>query len=261
MTIAEPTQLTERPEEAPFWHTLAPADLLAVLESRDGGLLEAEAAARLATVGPNRLPQQPPPTVWELLLRQFQSPLIYLLGAAALVSLLINHPTDAAFIAVVLLINAAIGSYQEWKAEQSSRALQQLLQVRAAVVRDGEVREIPADKVVPGDIVWLESGNRVPADVRLLWAHALEVDEALLTGESLGVLKDPGWSGGSATPVADRLNMAHAGTLVTRGRGKGVVVATGSRTVVGQLALDALGHRRVSRRCWSEWSGLPAPWR
>jgi Ca2+-transporting ATPase len=240
MSVAKRTDLSAGEPPSAVWHTLAAAEVLAVLESREAGLTEAEAQFRLASVGPNLLPQQPPPTVWQIFLRQFRSPLIYLLLAATVVSLVIGHFDDAVFIAAVLLINAVIGTIQEWKAEQSSRALQKLLRIRATVVRDGEVKEIPADQVVPGDIVWLEPGNRVPADVRLLWSHALEIDESLLTGESLGVLKDHEWSGPPATPVADRLNMAHAGTLVIRGRGKGIVVATGSRTVVGQLALDVL---------------------
>jgi Ca2+-transporting ATPase len=240
MSVAKRTDLSAGEPPSAAWHALAAAEVLAVLESREAGLTEAEAQFRLASVGPNLLPQQPPPTVWQIFLRQFRSPLIYLLLAATMVSLVIGHFDDAVFIAAVLLINAVIGTIQEWKAEQSSRALQKLLRIRATVVRDGEVKEIPADQVVPGDIVWLEPGNRVPADVRLLWSHALEIDESLLTGESLGVLKDHEWSGPPATPVADRLNMAHAGTLVIRGRGKGIVVATGSRTVVGQLALDVM---------------------
>jgi magnesium-transporting ATPase (P-type) len=222
------------------WHTASVKEVLAELKTSEVGLSEAEAAARLAAWGPNLLPQAPPPTIIQLLLRQFRSPLIYLLGAAAVVSLLIEHPLDAVFIVVILAINAAIGGYQEWKAEQSTRALQRLLQVRAAVLRDGEVREIAAERVVPGDIVWLESGCRVPADLRLLNAHGLDVDESLLTGESLAVVKNAHWIGAANTPVADRDNMVHAGTIVLHGRGQGAIVATGSRTVVGQLALDVM---------------------
>jgi magnesium-transporting ATPase (P-type) len=225
----------------PTWHADDVAAVLVAVRGDENGLTAAEAAARLAAVGPNQLPCRGASTVAQLLLRQFCSPLIYLLGAAALVSLLIGHPVDAAFIGVILAINAALGGYQEWRAEQSTRALQKLLRTRAAVVRNGEVQEIVAEGVVPGDVVWLESGNRVPADVRLLAAHGLEVDESLLTGESLAVLKDPAWSGDPATPVSDRCNMAHAGTIVARGRGKGVVVATGSQTEVGRLALDVVG--------------------
>ncbi|HUG90027.1 MAG TPA: HAD-IC family P-type ATPase [Planctomycetaceae bacterium] len=229
------------------WHTLDVPSVFRAVEAGENGLTSAEARARLERFGPNELPQQPPPAWWMILLRQFNSPLIYVLAAAALVSLgvgLVKDPgliTDAAFIGVVLAINSLIGGYQEWKAEQSSRALQQLLQIRATVVRDGEARELEADGVVPGDIVWLESGNRVPADLRLISAHGLEVDESLLTGESLAVGKDPSWTGEEGRPVADRRNLAWAGSIVVRGRGKGVVVTTGTRTMVGQLALDVLG--------------------
>jgi len=173
-------------------------------------------------------------------LRQFRSPLIYILGVAALVSIAIGEPTDAAFIAAVLGLNALIGGYQEWRAEKSTQALQQLLQIRAAVLRDGEVSEVAAEIVVPGDTVSLESGNRVPADLRIVSAHGLEVDESLLTGESLAVSKDPTWIGAAPTPIGDRRNMAFAGSIIVRGRAQGMVVATGPATHVGQLALDVL---------------------
>ena len=183
------------------WHTLAPASLLRAIEVTADGLTAAEAAARLARFGPNRLPSRPPPAWWQILLRQFLSPLIYLLAVAMLVSLLVGDLSDAGFIAVVMALNTAVGGYQEWRAECGARALRQLLRVRAAVVRDGEAREIDAEQVVPGDVAWLESGNRVPADLRLLTAHGLETDEWAFTGESLPVLKDPGWQGAARTPV------------------------------------------------------------
>ncbi len=116
-----------------------------------------------------------------------------------------------------------------------------MLQIRASVFRDGEVSEIPAEEVVPGDIIWIESGNRVPADLRLLSAHGLEVDESFLTGESLAVLKDPGLKCNRNTSVGDRKNMAYAGSITIRGRGRGVVVSTGMETAVGQLASDVMG--------------------
>ena len=223
------------------WHALELPALLTVLEASEHGLSSSEAAIRLRQYGPNRLPEQPPPAWWEIALRQFRSPLIYILGLAAVVSVVIRHPTDAVFIAAVLVLNAIIGFYQEWKAEQSTHSLRKLLQIRAAVQRDGEIYEVDAEAVVPGDVVWLESGNRVPADVRLLMAHGLEANESFLTGESLPVLKQSTWRGDSATPVSDRLNMAYAGSMVTRGRSKGLVVSTGLGTVVGQLAVDVLG--------------------
>lgn len=232
---AAPTQ------PAPSWHALPPADVLAAVQATEAGLSAREAAQRLQQFGPNELPHKPPPTAWAIVLRQFQNPLIYILGVAAIVCIAIGEFTDAAFIAAVLVLNAAIGGYQEWRAEQSSRALQKLLRIRAAVVRDGETREIDAEQIVPGDVVWLESGNRVPSDLRLLASQGLEIDESLLTGESLPVQKDAGWSGEPNTPMGDRLNMAFAGATVIRGRGRGVVVTTGTHTVVGQLALDVMG--------------------
>jgi P-type Ca2+ transporter type 2C len=223
------------------WHTRPLSDIVIELQSNSTGLSAAEAADRQRRYGPNRLPQQPPPSLAIILLRQFQSPLIYVLLAAAAMSLLVGDLKDAFFIGVVLAVNALIGAYQEWRAEKSSRALQKLLHIRASVVRDGEVCEVDAEQVVPGDVVWLESGNRVPADLRLITAHGLEVDESLLTGESLAVTKESEWQGSSATPVADRLNLAYAASTVIRGRGKGIVVSTGRQTMVGQLAVDLIG--------------------
>lgn len=233
-------QTTNTKQRTCAWHAISRHELLAELDACETGLTSAEAQARLTSIGRNELPHEPPPAWWYIALRQFRSPLIYILAIAAIMSLTTGHTSDAAFIAAVLCLNALIGGYQEWKAEQSALALQQLLKVRASVERDGEVSEIDAEEVVPGDVVWLESGNRVPADMRLLDAHGVEIDESLLTGESLAVSKDPSWSGPESTPVADRKSMAFAGSIVTRGRAKGVVVATGVATSVGQLALDVV---------------------
>jgi len=222
------------------WHALDVREIYQTLRSSDSGLSGSEAGARLAEYGPNRLPEQPPPALWQIVLRQFRNPLIYILAIAAVVSVVIGDLKDAAFIAGVLILNAIIGASQEWKAEQSSHALRKLLQIRALVQREGEVREVRAEDVVPGDVLWLESGNRVPADIRLVSAHGLEVDESLLTGESLPVLKDSSWLGDESQSMADRLNMTFAGSVVARGRAKGVVVATGTATSVGQLALDVM---------------------
>jgi magnesium-transporting ATPase (P-type) len=222
------------------WFTMDLADVLDSLGTVTGGLSDEEAASRLAHVGPNTLPRRKPPGLIEILLRQFRSPLIYLLAIAAAVSLVIGEAKDAAFILGVLLINAVIGTVQEARAERASQALQQLLRIRAAVRRSHRVLDVDAETLVPGDVVYLESGNRVPADLRLVAAHGLEVDESLLTGESLPVTKDAGWSGGPGTPIADRLNMLHAGAMVARGRCHGVVVATGAQSAIGSLALDVI---------------------
>lgn len=222
------------------WHAQPLADVLVATQSRETGLSSREAAARQAQFGPNRLPHQPPPAWWQILWRQFQSPLIYVLVAAALLAIAVGDYKDAAFIGIVLAINALIGGYQEWRAEQQSQALQKLLHIRATVWRDEEVQEIDAEELVPGDVVWLESGNRVPADLRLMSDQGLEVDESLLTGESLAVQKSSNWSGDVQIPVADRLNLAYAASMVVRGRARAVVVATGLHTVVGQLAVDVM---------------------
>jgi P-type Ca2+ transporter type 2C len=232
--------MNSQPKPVNAWHSVSPTSVLEKLDTTERGLMPAEAQRRLAEVGPNRLPQQPPPRWWQILGRQFQSPLIYILVVAAIVAAVAGDYKDAVFIALVLVINAAIGGYQEWKAEQSSRALQKLLHIRAAVQRGGAVHEVDAEEVVPGDIVWLESGNRVPADLRLLSTQGLEIDESLLTGESLAVSKAAQWIGDVSVPVADRLNLAYAASIVVRGRAKGVVVGTGTRTEVGKVAADVM---------------------
>ena len=237
--MSQVTTSTSR-SPTPAWHALSLSDVFAQIDSNENGLSVEEAERRRKQFGPNELPQRDQVTVVQIFLRQFQSPLIYILLVAAVVCVIIQDYKDALFIAAVLLLNAVIGGYQEWQAEQSSRALQKMLRIRTSVARDGEVVEVEAQELVPGDVVWLESGNRVPADLRLLTAQGLEVDESLLTGESFAVVKDPTWQGEAKTPTGDRLNMAHAGSIVVRGRAKGVVVATATNTVVGQLAVDVL---------------------
>jgi magnesium-transporting ATPase (P-type) len=224
--------------EARHWHALPKHEVLDHLAAAEVGLTLAEAGARLQRCGPNLLPTKPPPSALQVALRQLKSPLIYVLLAAAAAAAALGDLSDAAFIGVVLLLNSGIGGWQEWRAEQQSQSLQQLLRIRATVLRDGDSVEIDGAEVVPGDVVALESGQRVPADLRLLDTHGLEVDEALLTGESLPVLKDASWIGASDAGPADSRNMAFAGTTVARGRGHGVAVATGSRTAVGRLAIS-----------------------
>jgi Ca2+-transporting ATPase len=218
------------------WHAIALSRVLEITASSRSGLSREEAAQRLRDVGPNALPAKPPPGWIEIGFRQLKNPLIYVLLAAALAALSVGEVTDAIFIGFVLLLNSLIGGWQEWHAERQSHGLQKLLRIKATVIRDGASIEIGAHEIVPGDLVSLESGQRVPADIRLLDAHGLEIDEALLTGESQPVLKDVRWSGADDTALADQRNMAFAGSSVARGRGHGVVVATGRETAVGQLA-------------------------
>ncbi len=219
------------------WHTIPHDEVMRQFEScRQRGLTESQVEKRLEQYGSNALPAHKPPTVLQIFLHQFRSPLIYILFIAAIVCILIGDMKDAIFIFAVLLLNAFLGTIQEWKAEKGAAALQSLMQTQAHVLRDGERIDIPQGELVPGDIVFLESGNKVPADVRLLEANNLSIDESLLTGESLPVEKNVSTLEDPALPVGDRRNMAYAGSLIIQGRGVGVVVATGLQTEVGQIA-------------------------
>jgi magnesium-transporting ATPase (P-type) len=218
------------------WHTLDDTTVLTRTNSSLHGLTAREAEARLHQYGPNCLPSKPPPGLGLIFLHQFLSPLIYILIAAGLLSMAIGEWTDAGFIFAVILLNALLGTFQEWKAERSAASLQQLLKTSCRVRRDNHLLDLLAEELVPGDVVLLESGSRVPADLRLLEVRNLSIDESLLTGESQAVDKQPGKCA-EETPLSERLNMAFAGTTVTSGRSLGVVVATAQTTEVGSIAV------------------------
>ena len=226
------------------WHALEPDAVLIDLEATGTGLAASDAADRLTRIGPNSLPVRPPTPWWRVLIRQFVSPLIGILVVAGIVTAVQQHWVDAVAILIVLVINAALGFWQERKAERDVRALQSLTTTVARVRRDGAVVTLPAEGLVPGDIVLLESGERVPADVRLIEANSLRIDESMLTGESLAAAKSAS-SVPAGAPVGDWVGMALTGTLVTSGRGTGVVVSTGSDTQLGEI--DALVGAAPSR--------------
>ena len=230
----ESTTLLEHP------HTASSEMVLSALQATPNGLERDEAKARLARFGPNTLPTAKSKGIASIFLHQFTSPLIYVLLAAAIVSMVIQEWSDAGFIAAVLLINAIIGTYQEHSAQRAAEALRNLVTSRCRVLRDGETYLVNAEELVPGDIVLLESGDKIPADMRMLECRDFEVDESLLTGESLPVLKDEQVLLHSDTALGDRINMAFAGTLVGRGRARGVVVNTGLSTFLGRIASDVL---------------------
>ena len=220
----------------PCWHALPVDVVLGVRESTRAGLADEEADRRIELFGANVMPRPPRKSLLRIYAGQFTSPLIYLLLAAAAVSLAIGELTDAAFIFAVLQINAAIGAFQENKAQASAEALGGLVPDRAVVRRAGRVREIPTSRIVPGDIVLVSSGARVSADLRLLSAHALEVDESLLTGESVPVSKQPGAKVDERARLGERPTMLFAGTTIQRGRAEGVAVETGAATEIGRIA-------------------------
>lgn len=207
----------------------------AALGTDGAGLSAGEAARRLAELGPNQLEEEPPTPAIAVLARQFRSPLIYILVAATVVTVLLAEYIDAAVIAFVLALNAVIGFTQERKAEGAVRALMQLVVPHARVVRAGQEWQIDSRELVPGDVVLLEPGARVPADLRLTAATGLQVDESLLTGESLPVNKCTS-PVSEAASLADRASMAYTGSVVTSGRGRGAAVATGTHTELGAIA-------------------------
>ena len=226
-------------------HNLPASEVCSALMVDTQGLNQLEESHRQQRFGLNRLPAANPVGLLQIFLRQFLNPLIYILLIAAAVSLVIGELSDAFFIAIVLVLNAIIGSTQEYSAQRTAKALQSLVTHTAHVMRDGDTYDIDAGELVPGDIVLLESGNKVPADLRLLKAQGLEMDEALLTGESLPVEKDVDVIVDVEAAMGDRINMAYSGTLVSRGRGVGVITATGLYTEVGQLAKAVLAKRLV----------------
>lgn len=224
-------------------HARAIDDVFSELKTSRHGLSQAEAAHRLQRFGPNALPTTKPPSVYRVFLHQFASPLIYVLVLAALVSSAIGEWSDAGFITAVLLVNATIGTFQEYSAQRAAEVLNQLVTTKARVLRDGDAHEVDADDLVPGDIVLIESGDKIPADLRLFSGRGLEVDESLLTGESVPVAKDADAALDEDSALSERANMAFAGTIATRGRQSGVVVQTGLSTQLGKIAASVLGKR------------------
>jgi len=218
-----------------LWHSLGTEEVLARQQSSSNGLTADEAADRLRRHGPNTLPQTKGTPALLRFLHQFHNILIYVLLGCVVVTTLMAHYIDAMVIFAVVLANAVIGYLQEGKAEQAINSIRQMLAPSAAVLRDGKRLTLPAEQLVPGDIVLLEAGDKVPADLRLLQGFSLQIQEAILTGESVAVEKD---SAAAATdaPLGDRSGMAFSGTLVTAGQGNGVVVATGTHTEMGRIS-------------------------
>jgi len=217
------------------WHALDEAAVFAAVDSGPGGLATEAVAQRLARFGPNRLPEASTQGPFIRFLYQFHNLLIYVLLAAAGVTAMLGHWVDTGVILGVVVVNAIIGFVQEGKAENALKAIGQMLSPKAVVLRDDERTTIAAVELVPGDVVLLQSGDKVPADLRLFRVKTLQIQESILTGESVAVEK-------GIEPVAedaslgDRLNMAYSGTLVTYGQGTGMVVVTGANTEIGRIS-------------------------
>ncbi len=212
------------------------SEALTNLASSTSGLSSTQAAERLAQFGANELAQGKKVSPLAILLHQFADFMIIVLLVAAVISGVAGDMTDAIIILIIVLLNALLGFVQEYRAEKAMDALKKMAVLQAQVLRDGQVQSIAGTELVPGDIVLLEAGNAVPADLRLLEAHSLRIDESALTGESVAVDKNTDAIAGDDVPLGDRLNMAYKATLITNGRGKGVVAATGMQTEIGRIA-------------------------
>jgi Ca2+-transporting ATPase len=218
------------------WYQQDNQEIFSQLHTSEHGLSDAQAAELLQRHGPNLIAEPERISKIKLFLHQFASPLIYILMLAAIITIYLQEYKDSSVIIVVVLFNAFIGFFQEFKAEKSVLALKEMAAPKARVLRQGHEREIPSELLVPGDVVILDSGVKVPADVRLFRTVELRVDEAILTGESLPVTKTSAALPEENLTPGDQKNMAFLGTVVLMGRGRGVVVETGGRTILGSIA-------------------------
>ena len=219
------------------WHIRSSTQVLEALETHaERGLASAEATARLARYGPNELVETGSTRLWRILWQQFTAVMVLILVAAAVLSLVLGKYLEAGAILAIVVLFGLLGFFQEYRAERAIAALKKLAVPTVRVVRDGTPREISASALTPGDVVVLEAGNAIPADVRLIEAVNLRVQEAALTGESAPTDKGTDPLTDSEVPIGDRVNMAYMGTLVSYGRGRGVVVATGMETELGKIA-------------------------
>jgi P-type Ca2+ transporter type 2C len=247
------------PQPVPYWHALSCQQVLSSLQSFPTGLTETEAARRLLKYGPNELEAIRGISPWTILFEQFKNVLIVILLIATAFSALLGHGVEALAITVIVMFAVMLGFIQEYRAECAIEALHRMAAPVATALRDGEEVEIPACNLIPGDVILLQAGDKIPADVRLIETINLQIEEAALTGESVSVEKKASLTLQDDSTLADRRNMAYGGTTATYGRGRGVVVETGMDTEFGKIArmlqtiesgktplqknLDALGRR------------------
>jgi calcium-translocating P-type ATPase len=228
---------------SPQWHSMPKEETLSVLQSSTHGLTLKEAEDRLNEYGLNKLPEAKSKSALKRFILQFHNVLIYVLLASALVTAYLQHITDTVVILIVVITNACIGFFQEGKAEKAMQAIRHMLAPTATVLRDKTLMKVDAELLVPGDIIFIEAGDKIPADMRLLETYSLLIEEALLTGESLPSNKHH-QTVSSAASIGDRNNMAFSGTIVAAGQAKGIVIATGTHTEIGKIShlLSSIQH-------------------
>lgn len=235
--MSESRRLSKTEIEGRPWHVISPAEAVRILGTdRDRGLSADEVERRRAIFGENKLPDAERDTLLRIVARQFKDPLIYILLIAGLASLAIGSFDDAVFIFAVLVLNASLGSYQEYKAELAAQSLEEMIKIIVQVKRDGRTEALSSEELVPGDVVVASPGRSVPADIRLVSSHDLRVDESLLTGESTPVDKQVEAELEQDASLGDRTTLLHAGSMVMSGRGTGVVCAIGDMTELGRIA-------------------------
>jgi Ca2+-transporting ATPase len=223
-------------QKTPAWHTLPSEQVYERLGTSPQGLSSEESARRLSEFGPNELQAARRISPWQILLEQFKNVLVIILLIATLLSLFLGHGIESIVIAIIVLFAVLLGFVQEYRAERAIEALRQMAAPTARVLRDGEERELPARELVPGDVIFLRAGDRVPADARLMEAVNLQIEESALTGESVPVEKHISPLAGEDLAIGDRKNIAYSGTAATYGRGRAVVVAAGMQTEFGKIA-------------------------
>lgn len=217
------------------WYSLKIDDVISKLNTSEDGLTSKEASKRLMKNGRNELPKKKTDSVFKIFFSQMLDPIVILLIITIIFSLIINEVIDAIAIAFIVIVDLIIGTFQEWKAEKTAESLSSLIKVKVKVLRDGKEHEIDSSELVIGDVVLLESGNKISADLRIIECHNLQIDESILTGESVNIVKSNRIVSENSS-LGDRKNMAYAGTSVVTGRAKAIVVYTAINTEIGKIA-------------------------
>jgi P-type Ca2+ transporter type 2C len=231
-------------EDDRFWHLRTSEEVLKELESSEAGLTQTEAAARLEQYGRNKLPSEVPFQFFKVLLDKVNSILIYILLAAAIIAFISGEVLEFSIILIIIVMTVCLGFIQEYKADRTIKALNKLTAKRVFVLRDDQKQEVPAETLVPGDIVFLKRGNIVPADLRLLEISGLQIDESIITGESVDRVKISRHLTEENISLGDMLNIAFSSTSVTTGEGMGIVVETGGKTFIGKVSASIEGIKR-----------------
>ena len=218
------------------WYSLTKEDILAKLKTDENGLTSKEANQRLERDGKNTLPKKEKDSVFKIFLNEFKNPILILLLIAVIASFIGNEPIEALAIILIVLVDVTMGTYQENKANNTAEALSKLVTVKNKVMRDNKEVVVDSENLVVGDFIFLESGDKISADLRIIEAHNFTVDESILTGESLAVNKHADVLKGEKLAINDQKNMLFSGTSVVTGRAKAIVVATGLNTELGKIA-------------------------